>query len=122
MSCWSSAEKDVPRERIMTFYNGNVQKSGSVGRMTSHGTSAVPLPELAPTASNRVVVEEVLAPSLLSATATLGIRGQHPLVGLQILGYVVKFISSIGVPQQSAGTLEIARRFSQTGRIHADNA
>jgi hypothetical protein len=40
MSCWSSAEKDVPRERIMTFYNGNVQKSGSAGRMTSNGTSA----------------------------------------------------------------------------------
>ena len=40
MSCWSSAEKDVPRERIMTFSNGNVQKSGSVGRMTSNGTSA----------------------------------------------------------------------------------
>jgi hypothetical protein len=42
MSCWSSAEKDVPRERIMTFYNDNIQKSGSVGRMTSNGTSADP--------------------------------------------------------------------------------
>src|SRR5262252_1172159 len=40
MSCWSSAAKDVPRERIMTFSNGNVQKSGSGEHMTSNGTSA----------------------------------------------------------------------------------
>src|SRR5262249_47590406 len=40
MSCWSSAAKDVPRERIMTFSDGNVQKSGSGGHMTSNGTSA----------------------------------------------------------------------------------
>jgi hypothetical protein len=31
---------DVPRARIMTFYNGNVQKSGLIGHMTSNGTSA----------------------------------------------------------------------------------
>src|SRR5215510_12927420 len=30
MSCWPSAEKDVPCERIMTLYSGNVQKSCSV--------------------------------------------------------------------------------------------
>jgi len=41
MSCWSSAAKDVPRERSMTFSNGNIQQSGSVGHMTSNGTSAV---------------------------------------------------------------------------------
>src|SRR5215813_8839109 len=41
MSCWSSAAKDVPRERIMTFSDGNVQQSGSGGHMTSNGTSAV---------------------------------------------------------------------------------
>ena len=40
MSWWSPAEKDVPRERIMTCSNGNVQKSGSVGRLTLDGTSA----------------------------------------------------------------------------------
>jgi hypothetical protein len=40
MSYWSSADKDVPRERIMTCSNGNVQKSSSVGHMTSNGTSA----------------------------------------------------------------------------------
>src|SRR5215831_21102264 len=30
----------MPRERIMTFSNGNVQKAGSRGHMTSNGTSA----------------------------------------------------------------------------------
>ena len=46
----------------------------------------VVLPELAPTESRTVVVEDMLAPPLLSTTATLGVRDKQSLVGLQVLG------------------------------------